>query len=480
MSQWGVTSCFTYTAPNLLISNTSGSTQYPQRQILTVGKWYKVSVTCSNVTGTIRFANQGGVITSTALIIGTTSAYILATDANLVWIAGNNSTATITGFTVQELSGNHAYQTVSASRPLLAYTPVSGVRNVATHSTNAADASWNFIGTRTSGVADSKGSLNAVRWSGVSTVPTKGCTVQKTGVHTVTMRLKVESASGSCVVLVRNNTKNTNYATGTLGGTTGIVLGAGWSAKAIGNGFWECTYTTPSLDAGDFIQAYFGATDTTVSTFAVVIEGLQVELGTSATPLQKTTTLLNVTEDGVESTYSLYFDGIDDFLQTNNIDFTATDEVSVFAGVRKLSDAKVALVCELSADLGLNNGTFYLAAPAVAGSGSITFNSKGTSFAPAGGPAFAPVSKVVAGSAKITEPRTSIRIDGVLKSSTGSAQGLGNYGNYPLYIGRRGGASLPFNGHLYSLIIMGRLASAEETSTIEKELAKRTGVTLSV
>lgn len=379
------------------------------------------------------------------------------------------------------IAGNHAYQTVSASRPLLGYTPVSGVRNVATYSTNAADASWSFGGTRISGIADSKDRLNAVRWSGVSTVPTKGCTVQKTGVHTVTMRLKVESTSGSCVLLVRNNTKNTNFTPGVLNGTTGITSGVGWTAKAIGNGFWECTFTTPSLDAGDLIQTYFGATDTTSSTFAVVIEGLQVELGATATPLQKTTTLLNVTEDGVASTYSLYFDGVDDFLQTNNIDFTATDKVSLFAGVRKLSDAASGIVCELSADQNSNNGTFALRAPNAASDGSYAFNSKVTTAISAGVGGFtAPNSAVIVGSSDISKPTLSLRVNGVLKAVQVISQGTGNYGNYPLYIGRRGGTNLPFNGHIYGLIGIGKLASYSETAAIEKELAKRTGATLNV
>ena len=68
-------------------------------------------------------------------------------------------------------------------------------------------------------------------------------------------------------------------------------------------------------------------------------------------------------------------------------------------------------------------------------------------------------------------------VDGVDGTDT---KGTGNFGNYPIYIGRRGGTSLPFNGHIYSLIGVGRLATVGEIAAIEKELAKRTGVTLSV
>ena len=37
-----------------------------------------------------------------------------------------------------------------------------------------------------------------------------------------------------------------------------------------------------------------------------------------------------------------------------------------------------------------------------------------------------------------------------------------------------------FNGHIYGLIGIGKLTSDSETVAIEKELAKRTGVTLNV
>ena len=64
--------------------------------------------------------------------------------------------------------------------------------------------------------------------------------------------------------------------------------------------------------------------------------------------------------------------------------------------------------------------------------------------------------------------------------TTKNTTAIGNYGNYPLYIGRRAGYAYPFNGHIYSLIGIGRLTTDSETAALEKAIAKRTGVTLSV
>ena len=155
--------------------------------------------------------------------------------------------------------------------------------------------------------------------------------------------------------------------------------------------------------------------------------------------------------------------------------------MSLFAGVRKLSDG-VCAIAELSNNIELvsNTGAFLLA---VRGQ-SYAYFSKGTipqfgSSAQLSALA-APHSAVLTMNSNISLAISYIKANGVITASSSVDQGTGNYGNYPLYIGRRGGISLPFNGHLYNLIGIGRLTTDSETITIEKEFAKRTGVTLNV
>jgi len=182
--------------------------------------------------------------------------------------------------------------------------------------------------------------------------------------------------------------------------------------------------------------------------------------------------------------YYLEFDGSDDFLVTNSIDFTATDKVSLFAGVRKLSDAAPSVLVELSASIA-NVGTFNIQAPRTVNSygvgvrGSILNGVDYSTYT-------APISNVI--SLKLTTSATNylgainVKINGaaVAGVANSSATSTGKYGNYPLYIGRRGGALLPFNGHIYGLIGVGRLTTDSETIVLEKSIAKNTGVTLSV
>ena len=189
-------------------------------------------------------------------------------------------------------------------------------------------------------------------------------------------------------------------------------------------------------------------------------------------------------KNAVTGAYYLEFDGSDDFFVTNSIDFTATDKISLFAGVSKLVDT-AQIIAELSTRANANPGSFSLISGNDAGgigyvslsrgSSSVSVEQTARSFTYSGAD-----TAVLSVKHDISGDLSSIRRNGVVGIDGTGDKGGGNFGNYPLYIGRRGGTSTPFNGHLYSLIGTGRLATASEITSIEKELAKRIGVTLSV
>ena len=77
----------------------------------------------------------------------------------------------------------------------------------------------------------------------------------------------------------------------------------------------------------------------------------------------------------------LKFDGTDDAMVTNSIDFTATNKMTVFTGARKLSDSASGIIAELSADINSNNGSFNVgAAYTVGGADNLSWGvqTKGT------------------------------------------------------------------------------------------------------
>jgi hypothetical protein len=163
----------------------------------------------------------------------------------------------------------------------------------------------------------------------------------------------------------------------------------------------------------------------------------------------------------------LLFDGVDDGMVTNTIT-PATNKVQVFAGLRKLSDTAQKIVAEMSATITSNAGAFALTAPNSAAA-NYNFSSKGTTQTDNVVTTYtAPITSVISGLGDIAGASNLIRVNGSQVGAVLTTQGTGNYLAYPLYIGRRAGASLPFNGSIYSMIVCfgpnlttGQITSAE-------------------
>lgn len=181
----------------------------------------------------------------------------------------------------------------------------------------------------------------------------------------------------------------------------------------------------------------------------------QLELGSTATAYQRVGTAFDVTEAGVASLSYLSFDGVDDFLVTPTIT-PGIDKAQVFAGVRKLSDAAIAIVVEHSANINTNNGALSLwNGSQSSGAATYRFVSKGTTlaFAGPGNDYASPITNVLTGIGDISGDVSRLRINGSQVAETLTDQGTGNFLAYPLYIGRRAGTSLPLNGNIFSLIV---------------------------
>lgn len=175
------------------------------------------------------------------------------------------------------------------------------------------------------------------------------------------------------------------------------------------------------------------------------------------------------------SLYYLKFDGTDDFLVTGTIT-PGVDKAQVFAGVRV--NAALGMIVETSADATANAGAFYLynnepstrydfLARGSLGGGNSTSNRT------------APETAVITGQAEIASDTNTIRKNGVAGVPSTTDQGTGNFLAYPMYIGRRGGTSLPFNGDIYSMIVrFGSNLPAGTITQTETYMAAKTGVTL--
>lgn len=177
----------------------------------------------------------------------------------------------------------------------------------------------------------------------------------------------------------------------------------------------------------------------------------------------------------------LSFDGVDDFLVTSTITPNA-DKVQVFAGLRKLADTPVGMAVELSSSVLVNNGAFNLAFPGVTATASARSASRGTINSQAtytDASIAAPSTRILTSLGDISGDTTTLRVNGTQVAQNTADQGTGNYLAYPMYLGRRGGATAPFVGNYYGLIVRFSTTNLDAAviSQIERWLGQKTGVT---
>ena len=174
----------------------------------------------------------------------------------------------------------------------------------------------------------------------------------------------------------------------------------------------------------------------------------------------------------------LLFDGTDDFLVTPTIT-PGIDKAQVFAGVRKLSDAAGGVLVEHSAAVVSNAGSLSMSAPSGAAPNYL-FRTRGSasqvdaSYTDAS--VAAPITNVLTGICDIAADTAILRVNGVQSATSAADQGTGNYLAYPLYIGRRGGTALPFNGRIYGLVTrFGANLTADQITQTEAWMNSKTG-----
>lgn len=341
--------------------------------------------------------------------------------------------------------GNHATQATAASRPT-----VEARVNLTTNSEGAA-ATWyvtNVVDASTP-IAGFSASLqfgdNAVARLAYKAVTLAAGTLYTTSIY-------VQMDDGNAPVVGVNGTSG-DFAVF----SDNVINTEAVSVRQIAGSLYRVSAARTATVGGVFRNCGVVKYSThSARTFRVI--GIQVEEGSAVTTYQRVNTATDYADVGAPR--YLQFDGIDDGMVTPSIDFTGTDKVTVWAGVRKLSDVVPGLVVELSASLILNAGTFYLAAPQGVGTTTYAFESRGSiTITNITASATAPDTSVIVGVGDISGDIELIRRNGAQAGVSTADQGTGNYGNYPLYIGRRGGVAYPFNGRLYQLIVRGAASS---------------------
>lgn len=187
--------------------------------------------------------------------------------------------------------------------------------------------------------------------------------------------------------------------------------------------------------------------------------------------------------------YYLSFDGVDDFLVTGNINFSATDKMTVLTADHSAWDNAIRGITGLSSSAFGYDGTFWLTSYDWGSSArSIAYLRGNLRGAAVYGPyqVTLGVRRLVRSfrfdiSKDLLANETLIRLNGVptplIATPIDPSAGSGNFGNWPLYIGRVGNL-YPFSGRLYGLIVRGAATDDNHLTHAEKYLAYKSGVSL--
>lgn len=478
---------WTWNGSTLTALGTAGGTAATSSTAVAAGSWYKVTYTVTRTSGLAQ-VRIGNSFIETVGSSGTRTFYILTGNTTgLSFTSSGAFLGTITAISAVAVPGNHASQSTSASRPVL-----SARVNMLTRTEDFSNAVWQTLGGVSSSApvhSDPLGGTKAcllAETTGSSVARFSSQSVAFASGVSYTLSVAMKKGSGvtapdwmqltfPSAVFGTSQYANFNIYTGEVG----TVVGGTASITSLGSGFYRCTFTASATstasglagvifnnnsNSSGRVPSYVGATTSNVFVWGADLRVTNVGVGLPAYQRVGAATDYNTTG----FPYYLAFDGTDDSLATASIDFSATDKMSVFAGVRKLSDAAGSAVAELSANAGSNNGAFALFAPLGSGTPGFGFRGRGSvSVDAATSSPVSPVTSALSGLGDISGDRATLRVNGTQAAQSTADQGTGNYGNYPLYIGSRGGSSLRFNGRLYSLLIRGAASTDAQIASAE-------------
>lgn len=379
--------------------------------------------------------------------------------------------------------GNHATQPTAASRPIYRRGDSRGVVNRLTWSEDFDNALWGKGAAGTGsipvvnpndGIApDGTMTADAITFnapvSGDQSTLIQNTTTVIPTVYTGTVWLKAKTPTDVGKIVLLRHVGAASF--------TQITLTADW-ARVV-------RVETAVSTTGSYTLALRPASGSSTGQVSCHIWGAQLNLSPTALPYQRNDGNLGGVATGSSTDlHWLETDGVDDGMVTGSIDFTGTDKVSVFAGVRKLSDAATGVVVELSANSN-NQDAFAFTVPdgantniamSVRGVGNL-FN---TAVFNAGASPNSVVVSSIADRGLASNEVIYIRNNGIDQplSRPSNHNTLGNFGNYPLYLFRRAGTTLPFNGWFYGLAITGRLTTDAETVATERYLAAKSAVVI--
>ncbi len=443
---------------------------------LVVGRWYEVTLSVLSIS-----ADSAGVSgTSFSAVPGSsrlrsspgTVRFIGQATSNLLYLtARQDAAAEIDVVSAREIAGNHAYQVSTPSRPTL-----SARYNLLTN-TSFAGAIAGAPGTAPTGwvFGFTTGEITAVTPLGPDFAIQIAASSSRLIFTQLLTATPTFSYSHGVDVIETTGITAINFIalTSPPAGVTMTYFFNGepiTSSTVISSpGRLEMRMLVGSTGGNYYVRFGVGCSGNTTGIATIARPDVRVTGdGVGLPPYQRVLDPSNY--DTVGFPLYLRFDGIDDWLRTSDIDFTAVTSLFAAVAARKLSDAARGTLFELSSSYS-NPGVFAMEAPGItlnsfmfAHTGAVTYKTLYRQLP-------APVSAVVIGVSDLPSGylRLSAKAPGYAQVSDVTTDvGGGTFANASLFIGRRAGISQPFNGRLYSLYIRGGTSMAAQLSAVER------------
>lgn len=491
-----------------LTLNTANGNHFLQRDnLFEIGRTYTITYTYfipdgQTVVTSIRAFNAAAIsIGSYKSVTGTTTTVtdtFTAVAVSLRFYASNGSTLVIQDaggddvmyvkdVQVRTIAGNHAIQSTAGSRPIRGRMPKRGRVNLLVSTGNLNGTGWtrNQVTVLPSTIVAPDGTTTADRIypNSSGTGATRFIFCQGSNASSISVVTVTIAPAGKTAVVVYGADGSTiaGYVNLTTGVASSVAGGYTITTTSKANSFYEIVVTSPAATNALLLFAAVDAvgslTITANGTDGIAAWRPQLELGSTATAYQHVIDSLgfNVTESGQPSCSYLSFNGSNQWMQTAaSVGFSATDEMSVFAGVRKVSDAALASVIEFGTNAASAGGFGYFD-PLSASTPNRTAAYRSEAALYTDTPeVVAPVYYVAAITSKRATPIITFRRNGVVRGTSVSAQGAGNYGNAVTYFGSRAGASMFYGGLMFSTIIRGALTSGTLLTRTEQYVARQT------
>ena len=450
--------------------------------------------------GDITINGTVGSAVSPSVFVGGGSPYVivsgpktyqnLITSSNLLRVQISSGSATFDVTSRGYVPGNHAFQSTAGQRPTLGRNPTTGRLNLLTFTEQFDNAAWvksTITVTSNATVApDGTTTADLLTQGGGGTAHSVTQTFTGTAAaYTFTTYVKKGTRRFAVLALTPSAAPNiADYAWFDLDTGTRGSMGANLTSSSItsdGSGWFRVSVTKTLTAVSQFTLITHSDADNSLSSSAAgttFVWGAQLNLGTTATAYQRVVSSFDVTQAGVADLYYVNFDGTDDGMLTNTIT-PGIDKAQAFAGLRKFVDTG-GVIAELSTTVDTNAGSLVHASGNVVGGfyGALSRGSAASSGTQAATTiAFlAPDTAVLTALHDIPGDSTIGRRNGVQFGNATGDKGTGNFLAYPLYLGRRGGASVPFNGNMYSMIVrFGANLTADQIAATETWVNGKTG-----